>query len=167
MSVTHIMGDLLKDPSVSIVCHQVNCQGRMGSGIAKSIKEKWPVVFDEYRQWHWDCQETALRDSGGWEFEFSASDLMLGKVLLVDVGNNQKVANLAAQEWCGYDGKRYTSYDAFWNCLHELRMQVTKNDIIGFPKGIGCGLGGANWNIIEAMIKEVFKDYDVRIYELL
>lgn len=29
-----------------IFCHQVNCQGRMGSGIAKQIRNKYPIVFD-------------------------------------------------------------------------------------------------------------------------
>ena len=47
MSIYHVKGSLL-DADVDYYCHQVNCQGRMGSGIAKAIKEKWPVVYSEY-----------------------------------------------------------------------------------------------------------------------
>lgn len=164
MSLTYIKGDLLEDPEVQIICHQVNCQGRMNSGIAKSIREKWPIVFNAYSQWHFICQEQALYDSGQWEIDVEASALMLGKTQIVQVSETQQVANLAAQEYYDYDGEQYTSYDAFWNCLHELRAKIQPTDIIGFPKRIGCSRGGANWRIIETMIDEVFQDYDVRIY---
>ena len=39
MSVYFKIGNLLDAP-VDYICHQVNCQGRMGSGIAKQIKAK-------------------------------------------------------------------------------------------------------------------------------
>lgn len=32
-----------------VLCHQVNCQGVMGSGIALAIKKKFPVAFKSYR----------------------------------------------------------------------------------------------------------------------
>ena len=46
-----VKGDLL-EANLDYYCHQVNCQGKMGSGIAKSIKEKWPIVYKEYCDWH-------------------------------------------------------------------------------------------------------------------
>ena len=33
---------------VDVICHQVNCQGKMASGIAKTIREKYPEVYQEY-----------------------------------------------------------------------------------------------------------------------
>ena len=48
MSVKYYNGDLLES-GCDYICHQVNCQGVMGSGIAKSIREKWPVVFEKYK----------------------------------------------------------------------------------------------------------------------
>ena len=42
-----INGNLL-DSNCDYICHQVNCQGKMNSGIAKSIREKWPVVYANY-----------------------------------------------------------------------------------------------------------------------
>ena len=62
---------------------------------------------------------------------------------------------------------QYTSYDAFWSCLYKIKDQVPKGSKIGFPMGIGCGLGGANWEVISTMIEEVlYKDFDVYIYQL-
>jgi O-acetyl-ADP-ribose deacetylase (regulator of RNase III) len=37
-----------------IICHQVNCQGVMGSGIALAIKNKFPLVFKSYKAMY-DC----------------------------------------------------------------------------------------------------------------
>ena len=34
----------------NIICHQVNCQGVMGSGIAKQVREKYPNVYNSYKK---------------------------------------------------------------------------------------------------------------------
>ena len=146
MSVNYVNGNLL-DMKTNFICHQVNCQGVMGSGLAKQIREKWPCVYDVYKK--------------------RVSPKELGKICLVNIVGNipiQGVINMFAQDGYGSDGRRYTSYDAFWNCLHEIKNILPKGDSIAFPDHIGCGLGGANWNIIRAMIEEVLgADYEVYI----
>ena len=152
-----IKGDLL-EADLDYYCHQVNCQGKMGSGIAKSIKEKWPIVYDKYIE--------AFNYAKGLTF-INISDYLLGSIDIVEVEKDKNVINMFAQEYYGYDGRRYTSYDAFWSCLGEIKTNIPKGSKIGFPKGIGCGLGGANWEVIQRMIYEVLdNDYEVYIYEL-
>ena len=73
--------------------------------------------------------------------------------------------SLFAQETYGRKG-RYTSYDAFWMCLGGILKLLQPGDTIAFSRGIGCGLGGANWQVIRTMIDEVLKNYEVYIYEL-
>ena len=158
-------GNLL-DADVEYICHQVNCQGRMGSGIAKSIRERWPVVYDEYRAKFDEMEEKLIEVCGSWEIQVDVSDVLLGDVQLVRVGDNKTVVNLFAQQYYGYDGKRYTSYDGFWTCLGKIRETVPVGSTIGFPDHIGCGLGGANWEVICTMIEEALNDYDVYIYKL-
>ena len=158
-------GNLL-DADVEYICHQVNCQGRMGSGIAKSIRERWPVVYDEYRAKFDEMEEKLIEVCGSWESQVDVSDVLLGDVQLVRVGNNKTVVNLFAQQYYGYDGKRYTSYDGFWTCLGKIRETVPVGSTIGFPDHIGCGLGGANWEVILTMIEEALNDYNVYIYKL-
>lgn len=53
MSMKHVKGDILTTPTQNedtVICHQVNCCGVMGAGLAKQIRDKWPVVFDEYKK---------------------------------------------------------------------------------------------------------------------
>lgn len=143
------IGNLLDAP-VDYICHQVNCQGRMGSGIAKQIRERWPAVYDFYI-----TRLDILKDKA------------FGHTQLVPVHGGKVIINMFAQQYYGYDGKRYTSYDAFWACLDGIRDSVPKGSSIGFPYKIGCGLGGANWKVIEKMIEEVLGfDYNVYIYML-
>lgn len=72
-----------------------------------------------------------------------------------------------AQDDFGYNRSRFKLYDAFAKCLEAIRDGVPKDKTIGFPKGIGCGLGGGNWDIILKLIEEVLGDtHEVFIYEL-
>lgn len=159
-------GDLLKT-NYQYICHQVNCQGKMNSGVAKAIREKWPVVFEKYQEWYNEWCRIARDDYGGCEEGLSGSDLMLGHGLVVPVAQNQWVINIAAQNDYGYDGRRYTSYDAFWSCLEKIKDTIPKGSEIAFPDHIGCCRGGANWLVISAMIDAVLgEDYEVHIYRL-
>ncbi len=164
--MTAFKGNLL-DSDCDYICHQVNCQGRMGSGIAKAIRDKWPVVYTEYINKYKETQDQVLRDCGSFEFMPDTSEVLLGQIQLIDVSEKQCVINMFAQQYYGYDGKRYTSYDAFWACLGGIRDSVPKGSKIGFPWQIGCGLGGANWEVIMTMIEEVLaEDFEVYIYIL-
>ena len=40
-------GDLLQS-NLPLIAHQTNCLGVMGAGIAKSIKNKWSLVYTQY-----------------------------------------------------------------------------------------------------------------------
>ncbi len=162
MSVYFEIGNLLDAP-VDYICHQVNCQGRMGSGIAKQIRERWPIVYEQYISGFKAIEEESIN----WEDELDVSEVLLGRLQQIKVNDTQTVINMFAQQHYGYDGKRYTSYDAFWACLGGIRDSVPKGSKIGFPAKIGCGLGGANWEVIFRMIKEVLGDeYEVYIYML-
>ena len=44
-----VKGNLL-DATEAIIAHQVNCQKKMNSGVAKAIREKYPIVFDIYQE---------------------------------------------------------------------------------------------------------------------
>ena len=146
--IHYVKGNLL-DSKENYICHQVNCQGRMGSGVAKQIREKWPAVYDVYRA--------------------EAHPNRLGEICSVNIIGNipiQTVINMYGQETYGYDGRRFTSYDAFWNCLGKIRERVPKDATIALPDHIGCGLGGANWEVIRTMIEQALGDYEVYIYKL-
>ena len=153
--IHYVKGNLL-DSDCDYICHQVNCQGVMGSGIAKQIRERWPWVFASYRAHYERCK--------------SEGKSLLGNVWGVVIDGEgpraRWVVNMFAQDNFGYYGGRFTSYDAFAKCLENMRDSLPKDKTIGFPKNIGCGLGGGNWKVISALIEEILgKDYEVYIYE--
>lgn len=144
----------LLEADVDYICHQVNCQGKMNSGVAKAIRERWPIVYTTY-----------------WNTFLSESNL-LGKILLVDINEYEPrtwpgqptIINMFSQEFYGYDGKRYTSYDAFWSCLEHIKETIPKGSKIAFPYKIGSDRGGANWDVIYTMIVAALgSDYDIEI----
>lgn len=150
--VNCIKDDLLAS-NCDYICHQVNCRGKMASGIAKSIRAKYPKVYDSYMS----CFESSTDIT-------AKAEQLLGSIQIVQV-EDKKVINMFSQLNYGYDGLRHTNYEAFYTCLENIAGVVPKGATIGFPKNIGCGLGGGKWPIITAMIIEVLaRDYNVVIY---
>jgi O-acetyl-ADP-ribose deacetylase (regulator of RNase III) len=156
--IHYVKGDLLETDCDNI-CHQVNCQGKMNSGVAKAIREKWPRVYENYR---------IKYEEGVWCKRSPLGDIQIVPLYdnYYETDKHQCVVNFFSQENYGYDGKRYTSYDAFWNCLNLLKQTTPLEQTIAFPWRIGCVRGGANWTVIRTMIEEVFKDRDIYFYSL-
>lgn len=124
-----------------IVAHCVNAQGKMGSGIAKTIRDRFPDVYESYRD------------------SYVAGELRLGHVETVEVFKHAQIANICGQEFYGYDGKKYVSYDAldtaFVELNHMIRLQST---IDGFHYTLavpllGCDRAGGNWDVVSSIIE--------------
>ena len=128
----------------------------MGAGIAEQIRCWYPEVYEKYMKRY---EDTIWRGRG--------TETMLGTIDVVRLrGSNQCVINMYSQADYGFDRTRYTSYDAFAMALQEIKIEVLTGCTIAFPKFIGCGLGGGNWEIISILIEEILgKEYDVYIYE--
>jgi len=73
-----------------IICHQVNCQGVMGAGLARQVRAKYPQVYAPYRA-------------------YCATGNVLGTVLFVPVSDNNIIANIFGQDKYGRD-RQYTDY---------------------------------------------------------
>lgn len=100
MAVKIIDGDLL-GANAQYICHQVNCKGRMGSGVAKQIRAKYPEVYDAYICL---CNEGHNKKDPFWTF---------GQAQFVECHDGKTIVNMFAQSSYGYDGKLYTDYAAF------------------------------------------------------
>ena len=147
--IKHIKCDIFES-GADIICHQVNCQGVMGSGIAKQVKEKYPKVYKEYKLL---CDK--IKQHGG---------ILLGTIQTVHISDKQSVVNLYAQNYFGYDGRRYTDYLALKNCLrHVCNSFNDAGKTIAFPYLMGCHRGGGDWNVVYKMIEEVFADSDCEV----
>ena len=164
--VYEIKGNLLES-ECQYICHQVNCQGKMNSGVAKAIREKWPIVYEKYKTKYDNTENDILCKYGNFEIIPEVSEVLLGDIQCIYVNSSKIIINMFAQQYYGYDGRRYTSYDAFWSCLGKIREEVPEGSSIAFPDHIGSCRGGANWNVIKTMIAEVLgNEYEVYIYKL-
>lgn len=147
-------GNIL-DTTKNIICHQVNCKGVMGAGLAKQIKSKYPNVYHEYKQL---CGNQNIKNK------------LLGATQFVDVSTNKTIANLFGQDNYGVK-TRHTDYEAMELCLKSLYSVVNtdyskyKDCSIAIPYGIGCGLAGGDWKIVKQMIDDILGECDVTIYK--
>ena len=150
--IKHIKCDILK-ANADVICHQVNCQGVMGSGVAKQIKDAYPEVFEKYSNF---CSY----------FKGDDTEKMLGMVVPVMVDNNTKlICNLFSQNKYGYDGSLYTSYDAIEKCLKYIKVNIADSNVIAIPYLMGCYRGGGDWNIVYKLIEKILGDREVLICE--
>lgn len=124
-----------------VICQQVNCQGVMGSGLAKQIRDKWPKVYEEYR---------ANYNSVGYDV------LLLGRVTFTFISENLSVCNIFGQLNYGYDGKRYTDYGALKTAFDKIECSDFYEKELYFPYNFGCDRGGADWQIVSKMIDFYF-----------
>lgn len=160
--ITYRNGDLLTS-DCQIICHQVNCKGYMGAGIAKAIRDKYPNAYRVYRA---HFQKSAILGKNA-----TATDT---DEQFPDFSHPRIIVNMFAQVDVYPRGVRHTDYDAFRSCLLNLKKPLriyekyfgkTK---IGIPDHIGCGLASGDWNIVRGIIEEVFGDdeHEIEIWKL-
>lgn len=146
--INHVKGDIFKSDA-DIIIHQVNCQGVMGSGVAKQVKDKYPHVYVHYREY---CKDFTPEE-------------MLGTVFMIPIDNKPRfIANFFSQNNFGYDGNCYTSYEAFEKCLLYMKKNYSEFSM-AIPYLIGCRRGGGSWEKIYKMIEDILGDCEVTIYE--
>ena len=133
-----VIGDITTVQS-GIILQQVNCQGVMNSGVAKAIRNKYPEVYNQYKNF---CNKTT-------------PDKLLGEIQFIRVTDDIAVVNLFSQLNYGYDKSQFTDYEALDLCLEKLAIAVERSPKpkIHHPK-IGAGLGGGDWNIIKKTIEK-------------
>ena len=161
--ITYKVGDLieaLKTGEVNAIGHQANCFCTMNSGVAKAIKLNFKDAWDADQETE-KGDRTKLGDSSVGAHYREDRDVGL-------------IYNLYGQYNYGYDAAGYTDYDSLEKALISMRDDLLSATHImpeylkvGFPK-IGAGLGGGDWDTIEAIIKSVFADpeWNVTIYIL-
>jgi O-acetyl-ADP-ribose deacetylase (regulator of RNase III) len=114
----------------------------MSGGIAKTFRERYPEMFDEY---HRRCKAKPP--------QFNLGDCWLWKA-----DDQPWVFNLASQE--GYWRAR-ASYEAIETSLWSMTQQADAEGLtrIAMPR-IGVGYGGLSWKNVRAIIEARFGEWD-------
>lgn len=147
-----VKGDIL-DATEGIIGHQVNCQMVMGAGLAKQIRSKYPKVYEEY-----------ITMMGR-----APINARLGRCQIVEISRKLYFANLFGQFDYRPRNVVNTDYNALGMALRNLQRWKTmfKADdfSIYLPHGIGCGLAGGDWTIVEGIIRDAVPDAIIVRYE--
>lgn len=142
------VGNLLNAPQ-KVIAHQVNCQGKMGSGVAKAIRDKYPKVYKDYLT---VCKSIPPKSLRG--------------MAQIIVDSERIVVNLFGQEYYGYDGKRYTSYAYLTKALDRMffLLDDAGDREVAIPYKMGCDRGGANWAFVEELLNDYSELYNIDVY---
>ena len=153
-------GNLLDFPNdIGFIAHSCNTSNLMGAGIARQIKDRYPLAYEA---------DSHARYEG---------DNLLGDYSFAwtDATQNQGIYNMYTQSKIGH--KRSVNYEAFYVALarvaNNIEWRIAHDDTkpnFGLPWMISCGLAGGSWNVIFSMINDIlvdrkFKTYIVKYHE--
>ena len=120
------VGDLFAEVEHGYIMHGCNAQGVMGSGVAKIIRDKYPIAFQQYALQH--------------------PNYILGEVIPVVVEPNIVVLNAITQEFYGTD-RVQVDYNAVEQACkgakHLAASGMNESNEVHFPF-IGAGLAGGD-----------------------
>ena len=142
-------GNLL-DTELTFIVHQVNCQGVMGAGVARQIKEKFPESWAQYK--------ADLAAYG---------DLNLGCYSRAS-DNGKIIFSIFGQDNYGRD-KCYTNYAALKRGIRTAIIDYRNTYcvkpfvqlVLAVPYGLGCGLGGGEWCKVRELLEDIECDENV------
>ena len=160
--ITEVKADILdlinkasENKALNVFVHACNAQNVMGKGIAKAISTAYP--------------EVARADNAT-----QAGDrAKLGTYTYARVKENVVIANAYGQYNYGWlnpldSNGRQTDYEALRKSLTAIRDDFTGRSthpvIFYVPKFIGQSLAKGDPEIIQPMIKEIFKDHELVLF---
>lgn len=146
-----IKGDLVKlalEGQFDVIVHGCNCFCTMGSGIARQIRETWPMAYEEdMKTVKGNCDK-------------------LGTCSIYKTASGLYIFNAYTQYGYG-KGIKHTDYLAIKECFKDISNRVRgglPRARIAYPK-IGAGLGGGDWNIISKIIDKELDGLDHTLVE--
>ncbi len=132
--------------TVGIIVNGVNCQRKMGAGLALAIRRRWPKVYQQY-------------------MSSPSGPQMLGSVHFIepdDCSEKLRIANCYTQLYYGNDHQRYASLSAITDALLLVFDHAALLDVDVYLGKIGCGLGGLDWNTeVSPIVKEIDSIYNI------
>ena len=138
MTIPIIHGDIL-DEDFGIIVHGVNAQGKMNSGIARDIRNKYPRVYDDYIN-HFTRQDRFVK---------------VGEAVITEISPQLKIISAVTQKFYGRDPNVvYVNYNAIENIFQRISNYALSTRLpVKFPM-IGCGLANGSWVEVERRIEK-------------
>lgn len=161
--INYLKGDVTnpnRKPTLILQC--VNDCGKMNSGVAKAIMNKWPKVSEAYFNW------ASTMKLGG--------DFYLGQIQVVKAEPGIAVCNMIAQRdyGNGFHHIPCARLDSLNECLYRVNLwlnlmqpNLDEKIVISAPR-FCCGLAGSTWDKVEPLVQDnlVASGWEVDIYDL-
>lgn len=136
-----VKGDVLQHEG--IIIHQVNCMGAFNAGLAKQIRQRYPMAYIQYKH-NVD--------------KFNNKSDLLGKVLITKVSEGKFIAHMFSQ--LRYGKGNHTNLSAMKKALYTINNLANQyNLVIALPYRIGCGLAGGDWSEVSKVIDDNLDAY--------
>lgn len=155
-NLVEVYGDILEAKD-RYIARQCNCTSSNYKGLSKAIVTHFP-----------------------WATFYLEDKRKPGTISIKGTGDQRKIIGMYAQRYIGYpsdalhNNQRLQGPDTYalrlnWfeSCLNEISM-IPDIQSIGFPKNIGCGLAGGNWEDYFKLISRFAlenKHIQITIYE--
>ena len=160
--ITKVKADILdlinkssENKALNVFIHAANCQNVMGKGIAKAISTAYP--------------EVARADNA----TKAGDKSKLGSYTYARIKENGVIVNAYSQYNYGWlnpldSNGRQTDYEALRKALTAIRDDFTERSthpvIFYLPLMIGHSLAKGDPEIIQPMVKEIFKDHETYLF---
>ena len=134
------------------ICHQTNCLGVMGRGIAAQVREKYAHVFKAYEKL---CNE---------KLNQGEETSLLGTIQIVPINETPpvRIINCFSQLKFGGD-VCHTDYNAIKSCFTKIKMINMKKLPVYIPFCYGAGISNGSWPLVKEAISEVYPDVTICI----
>lgn len=130
------------DSEMDVLVNTVNCVGVMGKGIAKDFKDKYPLMFKEYKK------------------ECDAHHLKTGVLYPYYENGEVKIINFPTkQHWHSPSKLSYIVDGLQWFVDNYESMDIKS---IAFP-ALGCGNGGLSWDSVGPLMYQTLKPLPITI----
>lgn len=130
-------GDIFAIEGVYNYAHGCNCAGAMGKGIALQFKNKFPKMYQEYKEL---CKSNLFNPGDVFDYNY-------GEGHIYNLGTQLTWRTVAKIEYICQSVKRM--------CELATAENVSK---IALP-AIGAGLGGLNWPIVKNELIKIMQNY--------
>ena len=139
--IQYIEGDMFDSPA-QVIVNTVNTVGVMGKGIALAFKQRYPRMFERYRE---VCEK---------------HQLTIGKLMLVYEPDHWIMLFPTKENWRNPSKLEYIEKGLmkFVNTYSDKNIRS-----IAFPR-LGCGNGALSWDEVKPLMEKYLKDLPIDIY---
>lgn len=174
-----VTNPILREGESCLIPHVCNNRGRMGSGVAKALYEKWEKVKTKYVEWHY---YGSFHHSGDYNVLHLKNDnsvitpFQLGQIQVIPCEPSIAVVNMLGQATPGGDDikvgdkvvhLRPVRYDCIREAMYRVAgLAIEKGRTIHCP-WFSAGLAGGTVEQTKTLIQEIWVDngIEVTIYE--